>query len=79
MSDRSKIIYSINTDDAQRVANQESCRQLSTEELKIVEEKLGDYIDWYGAIALAIDDMVNSGMNQATMRFAENHLLQEVP
>jgi len=77
MPDSNKIIYSINIEDVQHVANQELSRQLSMTELKIVEEKLGDHIDWYGAIALAIDDRLNSGMNQETMHFVENHFLQE--
>ena len=59
MPNSDKIIYSINIDDVQNVANQELFRKLSMEELRIVEEKLGDYIDWYGSIALAIDDMLN--------------------
>jgi len=28
-------------------------------ELKIIEDKLSDYIDWHEAIILAIDDAVN--------------------
>jgi len=60
MPNSDKIIYSINIDDVQNVANQELFRKLSMEELRIVEEKLGDYIDWYGSIALAIDDMLHA-------------------
>ncbi len=60
MSDSDKIIYSINIDDVQNVANQELSRRLSMDELKIVEEKLGDYMDWYGSIALVIDDISNT-------------------
>ena len=75
MSDSDKIIYSINIDDVQHVANQEFSRQLSVEELKIVEEKLGDHIDWYWAIASAINDMLHDRNENSTL--AENHLLQE--
>ena len=46
--DREKIIYSINIEDIQNVADQELVRELTENELKIVENKLGDYIDWYG-------------------------------
>lgn len=41
----SKIIYSINVEDAQNVAEEELGRELSEEELKIIENKIGDYID----------------------------------
>ncbi len=55
---REKIVYSINVEDAQNVADQELARELTKDELKIVENKLGDYIDWYGSIATAIDDII---------------------
>lgn len=58
MKSRNKIIYSINIDDVQTVALEELERPLTEEETKLVEEKLGDYLDWYGAIALAIGDVV---------------------
>ncbi|MDO9287936.1 MAG: hypothetical protein Q7T83_04015 [Thermodesulfovibrionales bacterium] len=54
----SKIIYSLNIDDAQNVAEEELGRQASKKELKIVEDKVGDYIDWHEAISLAIKDAV---------------------
>jgi len=56
--DREKIIYSINVEDVQNVADQELARELTEDELKIVENKLGDYIDWYGSISTAIDDII---------------------
>jgi len=56
--DREKIIYSINIEDVQNVADQELARELTEDELKIIESKLGDYIDWYGSIGTAIDDII---------------------
>jgi len=56
--DREKIIYSINIGDVQNVADQELVRELTEDELKIVENKLGNYIDWYSSIATAIDDII---------------------
>lgn len=47
---KNKIIYSINFEDVQNVAEQELGRKLTKKELLIVEAKLGDYIDWYEAI-----------------------------
>ena len=49
MIDTSKIIYSINIEDVQNVAK---------EELEIIEDKLGDYIDWYSAIDIAIRNKI---------------------
>ena len=60
----SKIIYSINIEDVQNVAVEYLGRQVSKRDLKIIEEKLGDYIDWYQAIILAIDDAVTIKKNR---------------
>lgn len=43
--DTSKIIYSINIEDVQNVAEEEIGRKLTTKELKIIEDRIGDYID----------------------------------
>jgi hypothetical protein len=42
----------------QTVAEQELERELTDEEIKIVEERLGDYVDWYGAIALTLGEVI---------------------
>jgi len=57
MNNTSKIIYSINIEDIQNVAEEELGRKLSKKELKIVEDKIGDYIDWYGAIEMAMQHL----------------------
>ena len=49
-----KIIYSINIEDVQNVAEQELERKLTAKELKLVEDKIGDCINWYEAILNAI-------------------------
>lgn len=56
----SKIIYSLNIEDVQNLAEQELDRELTKKELKIVEDKIGDYIDWHEAITLALNDAVSS-------------------
>ncbi len=48
------VIYSVNLEDVQNVAQQELGRALSSSELKIIEEKIGDQFDWYEAIASLI-------------------------
>jgi len=58
MNKKSKVIYSINVEDLQTVAEQELERELTNDEIEIVEKRLGDYIDWYGAIALTLDEVI---------------------
>lgn len=49
-----KIIYSLCIEDLQNVADDVLGRELNVDELLILENKIGDYIDWYGAIHNAI-------------------------
>ena len=58
MNAKDRITYSINVEDLQTVAEQELERELTDEEIKIVEERLGDYVDWYGAIALTLGEVI---------------------
>lgn len=48
-----KIIYSINIEDVQNAAEQELERKLTAKELRLVEKKVGNYINWYEAIVNA--------------------------
>lgn len=67
MIDTSRVIYSINIEDVQNVAEEELGRKLSKRELEIVEDKLGDYIDWYSAIDLTIqNEILNLSENAAS-------------
>ncbi|MFC1677207.1 hypothetical protein ACFL3G_09120 [Planctomycetota bacterium] len=52
--DDERIIYSINVVDIQEVANQVLKRRLSKEEVALVEESVGGYIDWFQAIENSI-------------------------
>lgn len=54
---RKKIIYSINIEDVQNVAEQELGRKLTEEELRLVEDRLGDYVGWYEAILHAMNEL----------------------
>jgi hypothetical protein len=56
---KKKIIYSLNIEDVQNVANEILNRDLNEDELKSVENKLGDYIDWFGAISDTINDVTD--------------------
>ena len=57
MIDPEKIIYSINIEDVQNVAEQELERKLTAKELRLVEKKVGDYLSWYEAILNAINEL----------------------
>jgi len=52
--DRERIIYSINIEDVQTVAMDELDRELTDEELEIVEREIGDYFHWHDAISFCI-------------------------
>lgn len=54
MKIKNKIIYSLNIDDIQTVAEDELERKLNREELKMVQDKIGDHINWFEAISSAI-------------------------
>ncbi len=49
-----KIIYQLTVEDLQNVANEELERDLTESEIKWLEEKIGDYVDFYEAIRNAI-------------------------
>jgi len=62
MSANDRIVYSINVEDLQKVAKRELDRELTDEEIGIVEERLGDYIDWYGTIALVLEEIIKNDL-----------------
>jgi len=61
MKTKDRIVYSINVEDLQTVAEQELDRELSDDEIEIIENRLGNYIDWYGTIALALNNLNELG------------------
>ncbi len=54
MEGDSRIVYSLNVEDIQTVAVEEFGRALTKDELEIIEDNLGDHIQWYDAIETAI-------------------------
>ena len=56
MENREKVIYSINIKDVKDVAQREFDIELSEHDLIKIENKIGDYIDWYQAIVDVIND-----------------------
>lgn len=63
-TNQDKIIYSICIEDVQNVAEQELDRELSKDELKIVEEKIGEYFNWYDTISAVIQfEIIDKSQN----------------
>lgn len=56
--DNNGIIYSINTEDIQLVANEFLGRTLTSQEVVLVGNSVGDYLDWTQAIENAIQNNV---------------------
>lgn len=50
-----QIIYSINIEDIQTVAQEELVRNLTLDEIKNIEDSIAENIDWHGAISAAIN------------------------
>lgn len=60
-----QLIYYLTVEDVQNVAQQEIKRKLSSKEITIVREIIGEKIDWYDAIAFSISDLnTNKSGNQ---------------
>lgn len=53
-ADGRRIVYSINVDDIQEVSRDVLERNLTKDEVFLVENAIGNYIDWFQAIENAI-------------------------
>ena len=49
-----KTVYAISVEDVQDIANDLLDRQLTKKEIALIENSIGDYIDWSQAIENAI-------------------------
>ena len=61
MKDKNEIVYSLNIEDIQNVADEVIERELTPKEVKLVAGRVGDYISWYDAIELAITETIVRG------------------
>ena len=53
------VLYSINVEDVQDVANDTIDRDLTDDKIKKVEERIGDYFsNWFDLLEMAINDVV---------------------
>jgi len=55
---KNKIIYSINIEDVQKVAEDELGRELNEDELKLIEKNIGEYFSWHETISMAINELI---------------------
>jgi len=51
-------LYRLVTEDAQTVAEKEIGRELTDDELAVIAQKIGDYIDWDEAMTFCIRERV---------------------
>jgi len=58
MKTKNTTLYSINIQDVQTVAKEKLGRELAQSEIKMVEDKIGDHLDWYAAIECALDESI---------------------
>ncbi|MCC6260228.1 MAG: hypothetical protein IT311_05135 [Anaerolineales bacterium] len=56
-----RVVYSLCVSDIRYVASEILNRKLTLKELKLIQDKVGDYISWYDAIELAIEAKIASG------------------
>ena len=58
---KDRIISAVSVSDVQEVAEEWIDRELTPEELKLVEDRMDNYLaytSWHDAICLAIDEMI---------------------
>ena len=58
---KTDILYSINVQDVQEVAKREFDRKLNDKEMESVAATLGECIDWYEAVNIAIAQTIQKG------------------
>ena len=58
------MIYSLNIEDIQEVAQQVLERELTEKEISLVKESVGEHINWFDAIEFAINRHVKIEDNE---------------
>ena len=51
-------LYYVSVEDVRRVAEEEGLRELTDEEIQQIGDKMGDYIEWYDAVLMAIQETI---------------------
>ncbi len=55
----------ISVEDIRRVAEEEGFRKLTDDEIKLVGDKVGDYIGWYEAVRMAVQEVAPDAANSS--------------
>lgn len=59
--DKEKIIYSLSVEDIQSVISENKIKIILTEKvIRFIEDKIGDKIDWRGAIEYALLEYIDN-------------------
>lgn len=53
-----RVVYYMNAEDVQTVANECLDRSLSDDEIEMIEDAIAERVDWFGAIEGAILDKI---------------------
>ena len=53
-----RVVYYMNAEDVQTVANECLNRSLSDDEIEMIEDAIAERVDWFGAIEGAILDKI---------------------
>lgn len=59
MKNPERIVYSLSVEDLQNVAQDVLERDLTEKEISLIEDSVGDYIDWFQAIENAINKHID--------------------
>jgi hypothetical protein len=58
MKNKNEVVYQLTIKDIQEVAEQELGRELSLQEIALLQDRIADKISWYDAIAESIDELI---------------------
>ena len=54
-----RVVYYMNAEDVQTVADECLNRRLSDDEIEMIEDAIAERVDWFGAIEGAIQDKID--------------------
>ena len=65
MENSDEAIYWISKGDVQKTVSEGWGRDLSEQEMAVVADKIGDYIDWHEATLSAIGDVIGNAPDES--------------
>lgn len=64
-------IYMLTVEDIRTVSSENCIRALTDKEIELIENKVGDYIDWYEALLAAINDVAPDAIGDPEEEYDE--------